>query len=104
MYVEVLYILESIFVFLFDLIVNALLFFYTPKSKLEKNIDKLRNEKWFSTLMDDYRYSYIIWSNRKVKRILVKSENVELLINNETEREKFINIVEMEHRKFVGLK
>jgi ribosomal protein L20A (L18A) len=100
----VLYILESIFVFLFDLIANTLLFFYTPKSKLEKNIDKLRNEKWFSTLIDDYRYSYIICSNRKVKRILVKSENVELLMKNETEREKFINLVEMENRKFVGLK
>jgi hypothetical protein len=100
----VLYILESIFVFLFDLIANTLLFFYTPKSKLEKNIDELRNEKWSSTLIDDYRYSYIICSNRKVKRILAKSENVELLIKNVTEREKFINLVEMEHRKFVGLK
>jgi uncharacterized protein YlbG (UPF0298 family) len=100
----VLYILESIFVFLFELIVNALLFFYTPKSKLEKSMDKLRDEKWFSTLIDDYRYSYIIWNNRKVKRFLVKSENVELLIKNETEREKFIRLVEMEHRKFVELK
>jgi hypothetical protein len=100
----VLYILESIFVFLFELIANALLFFYTPKSKIEKNMDKLRNEKWFSTLMDDYRYSHIIWSNRKVKRILVKSENIELFIKNEKEREKFIKLVEHEHRKFVGLK
>jgi uncharacterized protein YlbG (UPF0298 family) len=100
----VLYILESIFVFLFELIANALLFFYTPKSKLEKKIDKLRNEKWFSTLIDDYRYSHIIWNNRKVKHFLVKSENVELLIKNETEREKFIRLVEHEHRKFVRLK
>jgi uncharacterized protein YlbG (UPF0298 family) len=100
----VLFILESIFVFLFQLIANVLLFFYTPKSKLEKNIDKLRNEKWFFTLIDDYRYSHIIWSNRKVKRFLVKSENVELLIKNETERDKFIRLVEMEHRKFVELK
>jgi hypothetical protein len=100
----VLFILESIFVFLFELIANVLLFFYTPKSKLEKSLDKLRDEKWFSTLMDDYRYSYIIWNNRKVKRFLVKPENVEILIKNETEREKFIRLVEIEHRKFVGLK
>jgi hypothetical protein len=91
-------------VFLFELIANALLFFYTPKSKLEKNIDKLRNEIWFSTLMDDYRYSYIIWNNRKVKRLLIKPENIEILMKNEIEREKFIRIVEIEHRKFVGLK
>jgi hypothetical protein len=100
----VLFILESIFVFLFELIANALLFFYTPKTKLEKSMDKLRDEKWFSTLMDDYRYSYIIWNNRKVKRILVKPGNVEILMKSETEREKFIRLVEMEHKKFVGLK
>jgi hypothetical protein len=100
----VLSILESIFVFLFELVADALLFFYNPKSKLEKNIDILGNEKWFSKLKDDYRYSHIIWNNRKVKRILVKSENIELLLKNETEREKFIQLVEKEHRKFVGLK
>jgi hypothetical protein len=100
----VLFILESIFVFLFELIANALLFFYTPKTKLEKSMDKLGDEKWFSTLMDDYRYSYIILNNRKVKRILVKPGNVEILMKSETEREKFIRLVEMEHKKFVGLK
>jgi hypothetical protein len=100
----VLFILESIFVFLFELIANVLLFFYTPKTKLEKSMDKLRDEKWFSTLMDDYRYSYIILNNRKVKRILVKPGNVEILMKSETEREKFIRLVEMEHKKFVGLK
>jgi hypothetical protein len=100
----VLFILESIFVFLFELIANALLFFYTPKTKLEKSMDKLRDEKWFSTLIDDYRYSYIILNNRKVKRILVKPGNVEILMKSETEREKFIRLVEMEHKKFVGLK
>jgi hypothetical protein len=100
----VLFILESIFVFLFELIADVLLFFYTPKSKLEKSLDKLRVEKWFSTLMDDYRYSYIISNDRKVKRFLVKPGNVEILMKSETEREKFIRLVEMEHKKFVGLK
>ena len=97
-------IIESIFVFLFEIFANALLYLFTPKSKLEKNIDKLRNEKWFSTLYGDYRYSYIIWHNRKVKRFLIKSENVELLTKNEQEQEKFTNLIKQEHSKFVALK
>ncbi|MBS4201673.1 hypothetical protein KHA93_18890 [Bacillus sp. FJAT-49732] len=96
-------IIESIIGFIIDLLANAL-FFITPKSKLEKNIDKLRNEKWFSTLYQDYRYSYVIWHNRKVKRYLIKSNNVELLIRNEQEKEKFIKLIEQEHIKFTGLK
>jgi hypothetical protein len=75
----------------------------TTKSKLEKNIDKLRNEKWFSSLIQDARYEYVIWNNRKVKRILVKVENVDLFIGSEQEREKFINLVKQEHKKFVGI-
>jgi ribosomal protein L20A (L18A) len=96
-------VIESIIVFIIDLFANALFYFYTPKSKLEKNIEKLNNEKWFSTLYDDFRYSYIIWNNKKVKRFLVKSENVELLIRNELERDKFIRLIKHEHAKFVNL-
>lgn len=97
-------ILEAIIVFIIEFFTNVLFYFYTPKSKLEKNIDKLKNEIWFSSLYADYRYSYIIWHNKKIKRILIKPENIELLIKNEQEKEKFIHLIKQEHIKFVGLK
>lgn len=96
-------ILESIIVFIIELFANAIFYFYTPKSKLEKNIDKLKNEEWFSSLYEDYRYSYIIWHNKKVKRFLIKPKNIELLIKNEQEKESFIHLIKQEHNKFVGL-
>jgi hypothetical protein len=100
---EVFMILESFLVFIFEIVANAFFYFFIPKSKFEKNIDKLQNEDWFSTLDRDHRYGYIIWSNRKVKRFLIKTENVELIMRNESAREKFIDLIKEEHDKFVGL-
>ena len=76
----------------------------TPKSKLEKNIDELRGEEWFLHLDNDLRYNYIIWHNNKVKRILKKPENIKVLKSSEDEREKFIELVMKEHKKFVGIR
>lgn len=100
--VEVFTIVESILVFIVDFFASILFYFYTPKSKLEKNIDKLIKEDWFAALYDDFRYSHIIWHNRKVKRFLMKYENVESLMNNEQDREKFIHLIKQEHNKFVS--
>ncbi|MEH7076444.1 hypothetical protein [Neobacillus drentensis] len=76
----------------------------TSKSKLEKNIDELRGEDWFFQLNQDVRYNYIIWHNHKVKRILKKPENIKLLKSSDEEREKFIELVIKEHKKFVGIR
>ncbi|MEH7308284.1 hypothetical protein [Neobacillus drentensis] len=78
--------------------------FPTPKSKLEKNIDELREEEWFSQLDKDVRYHYIIWNNSKVKRYLKKPENIKVLKSSEDERGKFIHLVIKEHKKFVGIR
>ncbi|MFJ5717653.1 hypothetical protein [Neobacillus sp. NPDC093127] len=75
----------------------------TSKSKLEKNINQLMGEEWFSQMNNDYRYNYIIWHNRKVKRFLSKPENVKILKSKEDEKEKFIRLVIQEHQKFVKL-
>jgi hypothetical protein len=73
----------------------------TPKSKLEKHIEELKSEDWFFQLDQDYRYNYIIWNNRKVKRFLGRPQNIKILKSNEEEKEKFIRLVMQEHEKFV---
>lgn len=73
----------------------------TPRTTLEKHIEELKSEEWFLQLDQDYRYNYIIWSNKKVKRFLSKPQNIKILKSNEEERVKFIRLVMKEHEKFV---
>jgi DNA-dependent RNA polymerase auxiliary subunit epsilon len=91
--------------FLFEIITNMLLYGFIDlpflKSKLEKNIEQLMKEKWFSDLYQDARFEYIISNNKKIKRFLVKSENVEQLIKDEKTRNEFITLVKDEHLNFV---
>jgi hypothetical protein len=77
--------------------------FPAPMSKLEKNIDELKEEEWFSNLNQDVRYNYIIWHNKKVKHYLRKTENIKVLKSSADEREKFILLVIKEHKRFVGI-
>jgi len=90
--------------FIFGLIGETILYFFIPKSKFEKNVDKLKQEDWFVTLDEDYRYNYIIWNNRKIKRYLIKSSNVDRLIENNQEQKKFIELIKKEHLKFITAK
>jgi predicted nucleotidyltransferase len=92
--------------FLVELIIDLFVYGFIDlpflKSKLEKNIEKLKSEEWFKQLEDDARYSYIIWNNRKVKRFLVKDRNIRLLRTDEQVRNEFIDLVKHEHVKYVG--
>ncbi|MBV7504391.1 hypothetical protein KW850_03820 [Bacillus sp. sid0103] len=94
---------------MFDFIIDLICFIIeaiipTPKSKLEKNIEELKEEEWFSELHKDVRYHYIIWNNSKVKRYLKKPENIKILKSSEEGRDKFIELVIKEHKKFVGIR
>lgn len=87
---------------IFDLLGSLLQWIIpTPKSTLEKHIEELKGEEWFSQLAQDYRYGHIIGSNKKEKRFLGKPQNIKILKSNEEERAKFIHLVKQEHEKFV---
>ncbi|MBS4215218.1 hypothetical protein [Neobacillus rhizophilus] len=75
-----------------------------PTAKFEKNMIRLKDEAWFSELEKDYRYQYIIYNNRKVKRFLSNETNVKKIISMDLEREQFILLIKEEHEKFVGLR
>lgn len=77
--------------------------YFTNETKLEKNVKMLTGQKWFDELAKDYRYSHIIWNNRRVGSYLCENTNIILLKKHEEEQEKFIDMVKQEHRKFAGI-
>ncbi len=74
------------------------------ESKFIKHIERLKEEEWFATLEKDYRYSYIIYQNRKVKRFLCNEKNVKMILSMDVEKENFINLVKEEHKKLTGVR
>ena len=91
---------------LIDLVAEIIGYFIpklAPKTKFENNINRLKEEAWFSSLEEDYRYGYIIYQNRTVKRFLGNNNNVKMVLSMDEEREKFIRLVKEEHEKFTRL-
>jgi hypothetical protein len=77
---------------------------WSPESKFEKHIKRLKDEAWFSSLLEDYRYEYIIFQNSRVKRFLCNERNIKMITSMDEEREKFIRLVKEEHVKFTKLR
>lgn len=77
--------------------------YFTNETKLEKHVKMLSGEKWFDELVKDYRYSYIVWNNKRVGGYLMKLSNIQLLKKHEEEQDKFKEMVKWEHRKFTNL-
>jgi hypothetical protein len=88
--------------FFIDLIA-ALLMGFSPKSRMEKNMEKLKQEEWFLSLCEDYRYQHILFHSKKVKRTLCNNQIVEQLLSNAQERQWFIEMVKQEHEDYVKL-
>ncbi|WP_040203492.1 hypothetical protein [Neobacillus jeddahensis] len=72
-------------------------------SKFEKNVSRLKEEDWFFTMTKDYRYHYIIYQNRKVRRFLANEKHVKMILSMDEERENFIRLVKEEHARFTGI-
>ncbi|SFC94033.1 hypothetical protein SAMN05443252_10939 [Bacillus sp. OV322] len=89
--------------FLFEIAVEAV-FHWLPKRSREKilarHINRLRKEDWFCELERDYRYEYIICQNSRVRKFLSREKNIKLITNVDTEKDKFIKLIEEEHHKF----
>lgn len=96
--------IDTILGLLFDIAGEVIGFFIpNPKTKFEKHIERLKEEEWFSSLLADYRYSYIIYENRKVRRFLSSERNLKMIISMDAEKENFIRLVKEEHAKFTRL-
>lgn len=63
-------------------------------NKIDKNIEKLRELKWFNDLYVDERHHKSFFMNAKVRKYLQSNILVSRLKNNRKEQQKFIQLLE----------
>lgn len=68
---------------LLDVIMDIILFYPRNDMKLKHHIVKLSEFEWFRKLHEDTKYTSLIWSNRKIKKYILTSANMETLIKSE---------------------
>ncbi|EEM83788.1 MULTISPECIES: hypothetical protein [Bacillus cereus group] len=84
---------------LFDVIANVILFYPRSDMKLKHHIAKLSELEWFRNLHEDSKYTSLIWSNRKIKKYILNSANMEVLIKSEKKQKEFVHLVQDEYKK-----
>ena len=84
---------------LFDVIMDIITFYPRNDIKLKHHIAKLSEFEWFRKLHEDTKYTRLIWSNRKVKKLILSSANMEALINSEKKQKELVQLVHDEYKK-----
>ena len=84
---------------LFDAIMDIILLYPRNDMKLKHHIAKLSEFEWFRRLHEDTKYTRLIWSNRKIKKFILSSTNMEALIKSEKKQIEFVQLVHNEYKK-----
>ncbi|EEK78896.1 hypothetical protein COE58_11875 [Bacillus cereus] len=84
---------------LFDVIADIILFYPRNDMKLKHHIAKLSELEWFRNLHENPKYTSLIWSNRKIKKFILSSINMEALIKSEKKQKEFVRLVHDEYKK-----
>ncbi|MDA1525191.1 hypothetical protein [Bacillus sp. AR18-7] len=84
---------------LFDVIADIILFYPRNDMKLKHHIAKLSEFEWFRKLHEDTKYTRLIWSNRKIKKFILSSTNMEALIKSEKKQKEFVGLVHDAYKK-----
>ncbi|PES19628.1 hypothetical protein CN268_01990 [Bacillus anthracis] len=84
---------------LFDVIIDIILFYPRNDMKLKYHIAKLSEFECFRRLHEDTKYTRLIWSNRKIKKFILSTTNMETLINSEKKQKEFVQLVHDEYKK-----
>ncbi|EOP70086.1 hypothetical protein [Bacillus cereus] len=84
---------------LFDVIADKILFYPRNDMKLKHHIAKLSECEWFRNLHEDTKYTSLIWSNRKIKKYILSSGNMEGLLKSERKQTEFAQLVYSEYKK-----
>ncbi|AXY09874.1 hypothetical protein CN272_12060 [Bacillus anthracis] len=84
---------------LFDVIMDIITFYPRNDMKLKHHIAKLSEFEWFRKLHEDTKYTKLIWSNRKIKKFILSSTNMEELIKSEKKQKEFVRLVHDEYKK-----
>ncbi|MGN4422867.1 hypothetical protein ACTFQN_03185 [Bacillus cereus group sp. MYBK30-1] len=83
----------------FDVIADIILFYPRNDLKLKHHIAKLSELEWFRNLHEDTKYTSLIWSNRKIKKYILSTANMEELIRSEQKQKEFVYLVHDEYKK-----
>ncbi|MFJ8353957.1 hypothetical protein [Bacillus paramycoides] len=83
----------------FDVIADIILFYPRNDMKLKHLIAKLSEFEWFRNLHEDTKYTSLIWSNRKIKKYILSTANMEELIKSEQKQKEFVYLVHDEYKK-----
>lgn len=67
--------------------------------KLKHHIAKLSEFEWLRRLHEDTKYTRLIWSNRKIKKFILSSTNMQALIKSEKKQKEFVHLVQDEYKK-----
>ena len=84
---------------LLDVIMDIILFYPRNDMKLKHHIAKLSEFEWFRNLHEDPKYTSLIWSNKKIKKFILSSTNMEALINSEKKQKELVQLVHDEYKK-----
>ncbi|ALQ68058.1 hypothetical protein [Bacillus thuringiensis] len=84
---------------LLDVIIDIILFYPRNDMRLKHHIAKLSEFEWFRKLHEDTKYTKLIWSNRKIKKLILSTTNMEALINSEKKQIEFVQLVHDEYKK-----
>ena len=84
---------------LLDVIMDIILFYPRNDMKLKHHIAKLSEFEWFRKLHEVTKYTSLIWSNRKIKKYILNSTNMEAIINSEKKQKEFVHLVQDEYKK-----
>ncbi|MGE7881496.1 hypothetical protein [Bacillus sp. NPDC094077] len=84
---------------LLDVIANIILLYPRNDLKLKHHIAKLSELEWFRNLHEDLKYTSLIWSNRKIKKFILSSTNMEVLMKSEQKQKEFVHLVQNEYKK-----
>lgn len=88
---------------LFDVIMAIITFYPRNDMKLKHHIAKLSEFEWFRRLHEDTKYTRLIWSNRKIKKFILSSTNMEALIKSEKNQKEFVQLVHNEYKKKIRI-
>lgn len=88
---------------LFHVIADIILFYPRNDMKLKHHIAKLSELEWFRNLHEDPKYTSLIWSNRKIKKFILSSTNMETLIKSEKKQKEFVHLVQDEYKKKIRI-
>ncbi|MGG0419592.1 hypothetical protein ABEY52_26540 [Priestia aryabhattai] len=76
-----------------DLLSYGILMKPTSYSKLKLAIEELTTKEWFRELYKVPCYNTTIWKDKQVKRILLDSQKIKMIKQDQYHAMKFVNLV-----------